>query len=214
MKISEATRRILERYPYLDEYMSLGMINNRALARAILKDLKRELGGEVNLQSVVTAVRRFPVSKSKAGKDRTLRILSESDVNLKYDVGVVTVKLDPKVPRQIEEIHRKIENFIMIQGIETLTLVAEEEALATFEEVFKGNIIELKHGLASVVVKSPGEIVYTPGVIARLANILALEKINVVEMMSSYTETCFIVEEEDALETIEAIRREIKRARG
>ncbi len=53
-----------------------------------------------------------------------------------------------------------------------------------------------------------------PGVLSHLANILATEKINVVEMMSSYTETWFIVSEKDALKAVEAIRREIKRARG
>jgi aspartokinase len=64
-----------------------------------------------------------------------------------------------------------------------------------------------------VIVKSPKEIADTPGVIAHLANILAVEKINVVEMMSSYTETWFIVDEKDALKTVEAMRQEIKRAR-
>ncbi|MFQ6105463.1 MAG: ACT domain-containing protein, partial [Candidatus Hydrothermarchaeaceae archaeon] len=60
---------------------------------------------------------------------------------------------------------------------------------------------------------SPEEIAETPGVIAYLAGMLALEGINVVEMMSSYTETSFIVEEKDALKTIKVIRDEIKRAR-
>jgi aspartokinase len=73
---------------------------------------------------------------------------------------------------------------------------------------------DIKKNLATVIVTSPEEIVTTSGVIAHLATLLAMEGINVVEMMSSHTETSFIVEEGDALKAVEVIRKEIKRARG
>ncbi|MEE9565128.1 MAG: ACT domain-containing protein [Candidatus Hydrothermarchaeaceae archaeon] len=211
MSISEATRKILARYPYLEEYMRLGIVNNRALARDIKEDLKRELGREVNIQSVVSAVRRHPVSKGKREKEEIYRLLSKSEVSLRYDVGAITILLDApssKIdPREVDE------GLIMIRGIETLTIVVEERLIGAFKEKFKDAVINSNKNLASVIVKSPKEIADTPGVIAHLANILAVEKINVVEMMSSYTETWFIVDEKDALKTVEAMRQEIKRAR-
>lgn len=211
MSISEATRKILARYPYLEEYMRLGIVNNRALARDIAGDVKRELGREVNIQSVVSAVRRHPVSKGKREKEEIYRLLSKSEVSLRYDVGAITILLDApssKIdPREVDE------GLIMIRGIETLTIVVEERLIGAFKEKFKDAVISSNKNLASVIVKSPKEIADTPGVIAHLANILAVEKINVVEMMSSYTETWFIVDEKDALKTVEAMRQEIKRAR-
>ncbi|MDP6612719.1 MAG: ACT domain-containing protein, partial [Candidatus Hydrothermarchaeota archaeon] len=71
----------------------------------------------------------------------------------------------------------------------------------------------IKKNLATVIVTSPDEIVTTSGVIAHIATLLTMESINVVEMMSSHTETSFIVEEWDALKAVEVIRKEIKRAR-
>lgn len=211
MSISEATRKILARYPYLEEYMRLGIVNNRALARDIKEDLKRELGREVNIQSVVSAVRRHPVSKGKREKEEIYRLLSKSEVSLRYDVGAITILLDApssKIdPREVDE------GLIMIRGIETLTIVVEERLIGAFKEKFRDAVISSNKNLASVIVKSPKEIADTPGVIAHLANILAVEKINIVEMMSSYTETWFIVDEKDALKTVEAMRQEIKRAR-
>lgn len=214
MNISEAVRKILARYPYLEEYMALKIINNRALARAIYRDVRRECG-EVKLQSVVTAVRRFPVAKARGEKNKIFRILSKSEVNLRYDIGAATIMLDQEVPKKLNELRREIgeETYMLIQGIQTLTIVAEEKTLSFFEKLFNRKITEIKRGLASIVVMSPREIIKTPGVIAHLASILALEKINVVEMMSSYTETSFIVEEGNALRAIEVIRDEIKRAR-
>lgn len=211
MSISEATRKILARYPYLEEYMRLGIVNNRALARDIKEDLKRELGREVNIQSVVSAVRRHPVSKGKREKEEIYRLLSKSEVSLRYDVGAITILLD--APSSKIDSREVDEGLIMIRGIETLTIVVEERLIGAFKEKFKDAVISSNKNLASVIVKSPKEIADTPGVIAHLANILAVEKINVVEMMSSYTETWFIVDEKDALKTVEAMRQEIKRAR-
>ncbi len=211
MSIAEATRKKLSKYPYLEEYMGRGIVNYRALARDIKGDIKRELGHEVNVQSVVSAVRRHPLSKSKREKEKIFQILSKSEVGLQYDVGALTIstgKAGSKIgPHELEE------GLIMIRGIDTFTIVLEEKLIDKFSEKFEGAVINSNKNLASVIVKSPKEIADTPGVIAHLANILALEKINVVEMMSSYNETWFIVNEHDALKTVEAMRQEIKRAR-
>jgi hypothetical protein len=211
MNISEATRKILAKYPYLEEYMERGIVNSRALARDIKDDIKRELGREVNVQSVVSAVRRHPLSAGKREKQKIFHILSGSEVSLQYDVGALTIRAG-KTGSKIG-LHELDEGLIMIRGIDTLTIIVEEKKIDVFKEKFSSAIINSNRNLASVIVKSPKEIVDTPGVIAHLANILALEKINVVEMMSSYNETWFIVSERDALKTVEAIRREIKRAR-
>ncbi len=213
--ISEATHRRLSSYPYIEEYLSSGLINGRALARSIYEEVRRELGGEVKFQSVVTAVRRYPLSKAALGRDRISDILARSEVNLKYDVGVITTRADPEVVEKIEELRSRLRSpYMLFQGIETSTIVVEESKLGQIEAILGDKVLDKKDKLAFIVVKSPREIVDTPGVIAYLGNVLALEGINLAEMMSSHTETCFIVEEGDALRTIEAMRREIKRARS
>ncbi len=211
MNISEAVRKALARYPYIEEYIGRGIVNHRALARDIKEDLKRELGREVNIQSVVSAVRRLPVSKSGREREGILKILSRSEVSLRYDVGTLTIRTGAASSKS--GLEKLDDSLIMIRGIETLTIVVEEKLVDASKAKFTGAVINSNKNLASVIVKSPKEIADTPGVIAHLANILALEKINVVEMMSSYTETWFIVSEKDALKTVEAMRQEIKRAR-
>jgi hypothetical protein len=214
MNISEATRRALSKFPYLEDYMSQGMINHRALARAILPEIKKELERDVNLQSIVTAVRRYPVSRRRKGGGEIQKILSQSSVILKYDVGAITIQLGKGLEKSLGELRKVNEKFIVIQGIETLTVIGDERILSTFDVIVKDSILDRNQGLASVVIISPKVIAETCGVIAYLASSLALDEINVVEMMSSYNETVFIVEEEDALKTIGKVRGEIKRARG
>lgn len=211
MKISEEVRKALGRYPYIEEYLSMGLINNRALARGIQDYIRDENQAKVNLQSIVSAIRRYPTAQDKPGRGKLLKILADSEVNLRYDVGTATLRIGKESPRKIDEVHRALKGrrYMLLQGMQTLTVVAEEADLLKLEEK-----AEVNKNLATVIVTSPEEIVTTSGVIAHLAGLLAMEGINVVEMMSSHTETSFIVAERDALKTVEIIRNEIKRARG
>jgi len=212
MSISEATRRALSRYPYLELYMGMGVVNWRGLARMIMEDVAKELGAKPNIQSVVTALRRSGMSRRKAERSRLESILSKSSVNLRYDMGAVTVALGREAARAMGKLLRE-GTYILLQGMETVTIVAEEALISRIRRLLASEVLEARSELAIIVVKSPREITGTPGVIARLANILALERINVVELMSSHTETAFIVEEDDALRTLKVLRREIRSSR-
>lgn len=215
MNISDAVRKVIARYPYLEDYLSQGLVNYRALARTIAPEVKREVGREANISSVVTALRRLR-SKKAPGKMRGIfAILAKSDVNLKYDMAALTA-VGPDTGRKAVELRKHLgdtSDAIIIQGMENLTLIAGEESMKEAKHVMGPLVVELKESLSFVVVKSPTDIARTPGVIAHLASILALEDINVVEMVSSFSETHFVVEERDALPAVEIIRSEIKRAR-
>lgn len=206
--ISDAVREIIARKPYLLEYLSSGIINTRALAREISSEVKGELGRDVKLQSIVTALRRIPRRKVK--KDRVSEILAKSKVNLRYDVALITIKLTRENLTKLDEIKNR-RNFIILQGIETITIIGEEKAIEKIKDLLTA--LEFKKNLAFVIVESPKEIATTPGVIARIASILASNRINIEELLSSYSETCLVVKEENALKAVEAIRREIKLAR-
>jgi hypothetical protein len=213
MNISEATRKAVSRYPYLQEYISQGLVNYRGLARMIAPEVSRDLGRETNLQSIVTALRRLPKSEGRLKGRGVKNILARSELGLKYDM--VSITIGPGASAQMAEFRERMGNepYILIQGLDTLTIIADDSKFEVLRDVFKAPL-ELKRGISQVVVKSPKEIATTPGVIAYLANVLAFSGINVVEMMSSFSETHFIVDESDALKAVELIRSEIKRTRS
>ncbi len=214
MNITQATRRVLRKYPNIAEYLSHGIVNYRALARLIQPEVERILGTRVKLQSIVTALRRSSAEKLSDGSAK--RILAESEVSLRYDLGLVTTSLSRETPRKVLEVHRLLSGsaYVLLQGLENLTIVTKQEHIPKLEKLFGEELVESKRSLAGIFVKSPPEIASTSGILARLSGLLAAEGINVVEMMSSYVETMFLVEERDCLRGVEAIREEIKRARG
>lgn len=214
MSISKATLEAISEYPYIEPYLSRKLVNYRALAREIRPQVALKLGREVNIQSIVSALRRLPLEERDREKPIG-QILSRSDINLRYDLGLVTVSLSGDTHSKVLEVHSELggEGYLLLQGQENLTIVAKDSYLSFLQELFKGSTVRKLGGLAGVVVKSPEAIAVTPGVIARLASLLSMEKINIVEMMSSHVETFFLIEEEDALRCILTIRREMRRAR-
>jgi|TARA_B100000315_G_C14593757_1_gene597456 hypothetical protein len=211
MKLSTKVRKALGRYPYIEEYLDMGIINNRALARTI----QDYLDEEVNIQSIVSAIRRFPVYGVKSGQEKLLTILANSEVNLRFDSATVTLNINEHSLEEIDALHTYLEGkrYMLLQGMQTLTIVTEERESKKLGEKLGITGADFKKKLATVIVTSPIEIVTTSGVIAHLATLLAMDGINVVEMMSSQTETSFIVDEREALKAVEVIRKEIKRAR-
>ena len=211
MKLSTKARKALGRYPYIEEYLDMGIINNRALARTI----QDYLDEEVNIQSIVSAIRRFPVYGVKSGQEKLLTILANSEVNLRFDSATVTLNINEHSLEEIDSLHTYLEGkrYMLLQGMQTLTIVTEERESKKLGEKLGITGADFKKKLATVIVTSPIEIVTTSGVIAHLATLLAMDGINVVEMMSSQTETSFIVDEREALKAVEVIRKEIKRAR-
>ncbi len=198
MKIIEAVSRVIDKYPYLREYLSLGLINYNATARFIREEVRNEVKRDVKIQSIVTALRRLS-SREKSISNKVIEILAYSEVGIKYDFAALYLKPEEDVD---------LRDGILIKGTETLTVIAEERKI----KVLKVNK-KFRRNLACIIVKSPESIIETPGVIAYLASILALNRINIVEMMSSATETLFILDEKDSLRAVEIIRNEIKRAR-
>lgn len=210
LSISKAVREVVEEYPALHFYLSRKLINYTSLAREIKPKVTERVGREVNLQSIVTALRRLNPEKRE---ERLREILSQSEISLVYDLCLVTSSLTPETPRKVLEIHNRLEDYILLQGLAFITVITKEQHFDFLQTLFGEEILAKAKALAGVVVKSPEEIATTPGVISRLTSVISAEGINIVEMLSSYSETFFVVAERDALKCINAIRREMKLAK-
>jgi len=60
--------------------------------------------------------------------------------------------------------------------------------------------------LAEITLKSSEDLEKTPGVIAYLSTLLAENGINIIETMSTWTDTLFVIAEEDIAKVMELLR--------
>jgi len=211
--VAERTRAYIDAHPSVKDCISKDLINYSSLARQIMKDL-----GIKNEEAVMIACRRYAVKLAKRDHEREiLKILASSRLEVKTKVCNVTAKNDWTVLQRLETVFQKLinEKAIMqvIQGAQAITIIADEKLKnEVVNAVGRENVLKVRQDLVEITVKSPALITETSGVFAFLASNLAENNVNVVETVSCYTDTIFIVSESDMISVYSILTKVIESA--
>lgn len=214
--INQAVREILMSKPIILASLGMGVVNYSALARKLKRDVEKKLGSEVSEESIKIAVVRFKEQLYQLfNAEGVLKVVADSTTTLVDDVGLLTVKAsDPQIfsPALTEAKVRLIQ---ITQGVHTLTVVTDEEVLDKLLAVVDPRLVEdVYRNQAAVILISPKDIVTTPGVLAYLTTILAFNGINITQVISTHTDTLFILERQAAIDAYSLLREAIAVARG
>lgn len=214
--MSRVVRELLLSKPALLAALSMGVVNYSALARALKGEVERRLGGEVSEAAVKVALIRFREELSGAlASEEVLRVVAESATTLVDDVGLVTVRAGDPLAFAPLLSGVKARLLQITQGIHTLTIVTDMEVLEGLLKKVDPRIVEAVYtDQAALILVSPREIITTPGVMAYLTTILAFNGINVTQVISTHTDTLFILDREKAVEAYTLLRRAIDEARA
>lgn len=211
--IAERTRLYIDAHPSIKDCISKDLINYSSLARLIMKDLA--IGNE---EAVMIACRRYAVKLGRQDHEKDiLRVLKNSRLELKTKIAIITAKNDWTVLHRLETIFKKLlnEKSIMqvIQGTHAITIIADEKLKnEVVNAVGQENVLKTRQDLVEISVRSPERITETSGVFAYLAYNLADGGINVVESVSVFTDTIFIVNEEDMMQAYSVLSKCIESA--
>jgi hypothetical protein len=211
--IAERTRAYIDAHPSVKDCISKDLINYSSLARLIMKDLSIK-----NEEAVMIACRRYAVKLAKRDHEREiLRILANSRLEVKTKISIVTAKNDWTVLQRLETVFQKLinEKAIMqiIQGAQAITIIMDEKLKnEVVNTVGREHVLRVRQDLVEITVKSPERIVETSGVFAFLASNLAENNVNVVETVSCYTDTIFIVNEADMINGYSILTKVIESA--
>ena len=209
MNITKLTEEYIAEHPSIKDCLKNSLINYSSLTRKLCKDLDLDL--KKNFDAILIACRRYhrKVSKEAVLENKIIRILKDSKLEVKNKIVVVLVQKDIYYDHLIElqkEIKKKSELFNIIEGSNTITIVISHEFLGIVERLFKNKIIKVTQNLAEITLKSSEDLEKTPGVIAYLSTLLAENGINIIETMSTWTDTLFVIAEEDIAKVMELLR--------
>jgi aspartokinase len=213
--VSRAVHDLLLSKPVLLTALSMGVVNYSALARALKGEVERRLGREVSEAAVKVALIRLreQLSTSLAGES-VLKVIAESATTLVDDVGLVTVRAsDPLAfASLLSGVRARL--LQITQGVNTLTIVTDSEVLEGLLRKVNPRTVEAVYKeQAAVILVSPREIITTPGVMAYLTTLLALNGINITQVISTHTDTLFILGRNEAIEAYSLLRNVIDEAR-
>lgn len=205
---AQVSRDFIDTHPSVKDGIKYGIVNYSALTRMIM-----EQEGLKNEEAVLVACRRYGESLKGAGQEDLIReVLKESALEVKTKISIITARNDWDVIVRLEGAVGKMLDrssvLQVLQGTASITVITDDNHRKELEDLIgNARLIKSTPGLVQLTVKSPEDITDTKGVLAYLANALAGRGINAVEVMSCYTDTIFMLEEDDMTAAFGALKR-------
>jgi len=201
LSVAELTRKYIDRHPSVRDCISKDLVNYSSLSRLVMKET-----GVKHEEAVLAASRRYAAKLSKTDSEgEIMRVFEESRLELKTRICIVVAKNEWIVLRNLEDVVKKIlsekSTMQVMQSANGITVISEDKYLPSITRAIgEDHIISVKQNLAEITVKSPARIEETRGAFAYLLSMLSEQGINLLEAVSCYTDTIFIVSRDDMMD--------------
>jgi hypothetical protein len=204
IKISEHVNQIISSSPFMLEALADGLVNVSSLARKIQPDVEKAAGKEVNSSAIVMAINRMPLG-DLLHLDKNLRLFFRKMTDISVRSGLLDytfLNSETLLTRQVELLNAISEAakvfYSFSQGVSETTIVISESMGEKLEEIFHNEKMLLKEkDLCSISLMLPegNQAIY--GVYYYILKELALNGINLVEMISTSNEYTIVLSNRD-----------------
>jgi len=213
--ISKTVQNLIDEDLSLQDALQRDYGNYSAIARMLMPKVKEAVNHDVNLESVITSVKRAEANYTIL-QGKITRVVAGSVLNIRTDMAKVSVD---KTKKNLEKIRKSLATFSgeflqVIEGNSVVTLISDLNSFNKISSIFtKNDVIDQKQNLATVIIRSPDEITFTPGCVQAFYNAVSRRHINIEETMSCYTETIIVLAMEDVSKAFAALTDLITEAR-
>ncbi len=218
--IAEGVRKQVLQDPIAYDALVAGILNCRAYAKSIVKPVGDWCRKPVKIDTVMAVLlrlrRTLQQTQQETGRLPLIPDFSISSLTLKTSLAEIAFDLT----KDIDQVTHWLEAYpkqkdamvITIRGNHELAIIAPHQIVLDLQKTFprrKPKGVAL--GLAAVTVTYPSaDYLFTPGITYALIRQIALQRINLVEKCSTYSEETFFVAEEDAAATFECLKPFLK----
>jgi len=213
--ISKAVQNLIDEDLSIQDALQRDYANYSAIARMLMPKIKETAETDVNLESIITAVKRAKTNYTIL-QGKITKVVAGSGLNIRTDMAKVSVE---KTKENLERIRKTLATFSgnflqVIEGNSVVTLISDLSSFNKISSLFaKKEVIDQKQNLATVIIRSPDEITSTPGCVQAFYNAVSRRHINIEETMSCYTETIIVLAMEDVSKAFAALTDLITEAR-
>ena len=208
--VARRVREYLDAHPVFSDAIQLKIGNYSAIARKVAAEL-----GVSATDAVLAACRRYPRSGEAFREVGVRRLLRRSRIETRTKVAAVTVSESLEVLQHLGDVVEELwdENSLcrLIQVSRGIVIILDEDSVLRVTRVLReGQLISVRKNLIEVAVTSPESIEDTPGLLRHLTGILATRGINIVEALSCYTDTIFLLDDDSLAPATEALTRALR----
>lgn len=200
--IPETVEQIISGSPFLEEALTEGIINYSALARKIRPEIERRLLKDVQIGAILMALRRL----SKRFKPtNTLKKIIQSNNDLIVRSNLIefvipNVEFTTDMHKNLIKLAEQEEQFFttITEGVFETTIIASNDLYEAIKTLLPAEKITAQlTNLSSITIHLPTNNVYAPGLYYFFLKSIAWEGINVIEVVSSYTELTIVLDNKD-----------------
>lgn len=215
LKISDAVKQVLHHSDVALLALNKGWLNLSAYAESIQPKIEGLCKKPVKTGSIVVALSRY-----KTQIDTQEPILPDiilEELTIKSNLVAVTYDKTGKTLQNLVKLyqrkHFEPKDYLSItQGVSEVSIIIEEHNLKKVLDIYvHRQPKDLMKNLVSLTLHVSPEYIHTPNTFYALARRFALSKINIVDVISTFTEMSFIIEEkqtQEAFETLNALFKE------
>lgn len=213
--ISRIVQNLVDNDLSLQDALRRDYGNYSAIARMLKPMVEKTLERKVKLESIITSVKRIK-PRFKHPHENMAKVIAKSTLNIITDVAKISVE---KTRRNREIVRKSLANlsqefFQAVEGASAITLIFNQKL---FEEVCslfpKQEVLDKRCKLAATIIRSPPEIIDTPGCAITFYNVVSRRHINIEETLSCFTDTIIVLSMEDVNKAFSALMNLITETR-
>lgn len=190
-------------------------VNYRGLARYFKPLVKERSGKEsVNLDSIVMAIRRYEKESELSERlmERIEDVLTSSELTMKSDIIYYTFPRKNKFHRIATDAYKEIDKrsgeriYVLQSDAEIAIVINAKNSEIVEERIEESEAKNIERNLAMIIMDSPDKILEADGIISYLTEKIIFNGIGLIDLLTTYTETVFLVREEDSTNLYETLR--------
>lgn len=215
VSIARIVEKLIQQKPFLQEALSSGIINFGALADLLMQDVETELGKPAKHAAVMMALRRFQEKLQKMPITQP-RFTADSYLTIQSDLFEITLVRHPETYELLDKFYDIVDPtagdfFTATTGTHEITLIASKKYKNAFMKIVdKDDILITVDDLAALTVKLPKEAAEMPGIFYLISRALTWENINIVEIVSTYTEDTIILKNKEVSRAYQVLLNTMK----
>lgn len=210
ISINDALEEIISHYPFIEEGINKGIINYSAFARQVKPQIEKRLYKSIKEGAVVMALKRISEKQNKQVKGQ--KAVALTDLTVRSNLTEFTFLNSESLRDNQRELFNKLADkkdvFCAVsQGIRETTFIASVDAVLAIQRIFSSQTLIAKiDQLSTITIHLPKQVVHIPGVYYQILKMLAWKNINVIEVLSTFTELTIIVSSKDIDQAFSTIK--------
>ena len=175
-------------------------LNLRAFAKQIRPEVEKKTFKPVKIGTIVVALSRIKNSQNEIEPIKPIIKLDELSIkspisDITYEKNEETVRLAHDFSKQLGDLNGHF--FTMTQGINEITFIISEDLRSKLMDHFQHKPKAIFDNLVGLNVRFSENYLQHPNVIYAILSRLASKRINVIEIVSTYTELMIVVEKKE-----------------